>query len=157
DATIGLGREEVAFLEEAASSAVLPVLLVGNKCDLPDASGERPDVPGVRGSALLLSAKRGFQDESEIRPLVERLVEAVGEDLGGSDASAVVTNRRHRNHLRRALDAVRAARKALSSGTTGDMLALDLRAALDEIGAITGEITNEDVLDQIFSRFCIGK
>ena len=52
---------------------------------------------------------------------------------------------------------MRQAREALDTGVSGDMLTLDLRAALQELGAITGEITNEDVLDQIFSRFCIGK
>jgi len=40
---------------------------------------------------------------------------------------------------------------------TGDFLAIDLRAALKDLGAITGEITNEDLLNSIFSRFCIGK
>ncbi|MEX1055187.1 MAG: tRNA uridine-5-carboxymethylaminomethyl(34) synthesis GTPase MnmE, partial [Rhodothermales bacterium] len=63
----------------------------------------------------------------------------------------------HRQHLRAALSAVQSARSALDSGASGDSLALDLRQALHELGSITGEITNEDVLDQIFSRFCIGK
>ncbi len=69
----------------------------------------------------------------------------------------MVTNERHRNHLHKALDAVQATRRSLGAGSTGELLALDMRVALHEIGAITGEITNEDVLDQIFSRFCIGK
>ena len=69
----------------------------------------------------------------------------------------MVTNEWHRNHLRKALDAVQTARQHLGGGSGGELLALDLRVALHEIGAITGEITNEDVLDQIFSRFCIGK
>jgi tRNA modification GTPase len=59
--------------------------------------------------------------------------------------------------LRKALEAVLAAKTSLNAGASGDTLALELRIALHEIGSITGEITNEDVLDQIFSRFCIGK
>jgi tRNA modification GTPase len=39
----------------------------------------------------------------------------------------------------------------------GDLLALDIRYALEELGSITGEVTNEDLLDSIFTRFCIGK
>lgn len=151
DATIGLDPDELTFLAEVQSDEALPVLLVANKKDLLD------DHALPRDEAILLSAKDGFRDEHEIRPLVDRLVETVGEQLSRAEASPVVTNRRHRNHLRRALEAVRTARASLDEGKTGDVLVLDLRVALYEIGAITGEITNEDVLDQIFSRFCIGK
>jgi tRNA modification GTPase len=52
---------------------------------------------------------------------------------------------------------VQRARSALGAGFGGDTLALDLRTALAELGSITGEITNEDVLGTIFSQFCIGK
>ena len=52
---------------------------------------------------------------------------------------------------------VDAALTGLNRGLTGDFLAIDLRAALHTLGTITGEITNEDILDSIFSRFCIGK
>jgi len=76
---------------------------------------------------------------------------------GQSDASHTVTNARHRAHLAAALDAVQRARSVLAARLPGDVLALDLRAALHELGAITGAVTNEDVLDAIFSRFCIGK
>jgi len=64
--------------------------------------------------------------------------------------SAVVVNQRHRQHLQRAQQAIRRAFEGLNSGLTGDLLALDLREALHELGAITGEITTEDVLGQIF-------
>jgi tRNA modification GTPase len=74
-----------------------------------------------------------------------------------TDASPVVMNQRHRQHLHRAQEALRSAQHALSVHAPGDALALDLRTALHELGSITGAITNEDVLDQIFSRFCIGK
>lgn len=154
DATLGLDADERAFLE--GSRAELPVLLVANKRDLlngrtRDADGDPPE------DALLISAREAYADEAESGPLIERLIEAAGAGLTQTDASTVVMNERHRQHLRQALDAVRTSRSALDRGETGDALALDLRAALHEIGAITGEITNEDVLDQIFSRFCIGK
>ncbi|PSQ80727.1 MAG: tRNA uridine-5-carboxymethylaminomethyl(34) synthesis GTPase MnmE, partial [Bacteroidetes bacterium QS_8_68_15] len=81
----------------------------------------------------------------------------VAGDLSRAEHSPVVMNRRHRRHLRQARAAVARAQDALAGGLSGDLLAMDLREALDEIGRITGAVTNEDVLDQIFSRFCIGK
>lgn len=154
DLAVGLDSEEIAFLRDVTASAQLAALLVGNKADLVD------DVPAAEIDAIpamKLSAERGVDDAGEVEPLTEWLIETVTDRLSRSDASAVVMNRRHRQHLQNARDAVRSAQQALDAGVSGDMLTLDLRAALHELGAITGEITNEDVLDQIFSRFCIGK
>ena len=155
DLTVGLDSEEIDFLNDLAddSSAVQP-FLIGNKADA------APDLPVASLdslSALKLSALDAREDADELEPLLDRLTDTVAEHLSRAEASPVVMNQRHRQHLQDALDAVRQAREALDTGVSGDMLTLDLRAALQELGAITGEITNEDVLDQIFSRFCIGK
>ena len=155
DLTVGLDSEEIEFLNDLSDDAsdVQPVLL-GNKAD------EAPDLPvaDLDGlSALKLSALRARDDADALQPLLDRLTNTVAEHLSRAEASPVVMNQRHRQHLGDALDAVQQARTALHQGVSGDMLTLDLRAALQELGAITGEITNEDVLDQIFSRFCIGK
>ena len=152
DVTAGMDAGEQAFVEGLTERGAPPVLLVANKTDLL-AREEAPSDGGV----FALSARRAFRDEGELQPLIVRLLETAGGDLSLSEGSLVVTNERHRRHLRKALDAVRAARQGLGSGSAAELLALDLRVALHEIGAITGEITNEDVLDQIFSRFCIGK
>jgi tRNA modification GTPase len=69
----------------------------------------------------------------------------------------VVTNARHAESLRRALQALIKVEEGLSKQVPGDLLALDIRYALDELGSITGEVSNEDLLDSIFTRFCIGK
>ena len=155
DLTVGLDSKEIDFLNDLAddSSAVQP-FLIGNKADA------APDLPVASLdslSALKLSALDAREDADELEPLLDRLTDTVAEHLSRAEASPVVMNQRHRQHLQDALDAVRQAREALDTGVSGDMLTLDLRAALQELGAITGEITNEDVLDQIFSRFCIGK
>ena len=76
-------------------------------------------------------------------------------DLDGG--SLLVTSTRHRDALQKAREHVQQALEALDMGLTGDLLAIDLRAALHDLGTVTGEITNEDLLDSIFSRFCIGK
>ncbi len=155
DITEGLDADEEAFLQELGEEhPTLPVVRIANKRDLVD--GERPSA-GLNGQAVVISAEEGQRDADAVAPVVMALRDAVADGLEDTDASHVVMNQRHRQHLKEALEAVQRARRALASGAAGDMLSLDLRSALHELGAITGEITNEDVLDQIFSRFCIGK
>jgi len=150
DLSEGLDAGEQRFLQQVA----LTPILVGNKRDLVD----RVIAPALNEKAFVaLSAERGLQHADELHALVRLLVDAVAAGLSDADASHVVTNQRHRQHLHRALEAVRAAHHALGTGVSGDLFTLDLRTALHELGDITGAITNEDVLDQIFSRFCIGK
>jgi len=72
-------------------------------------------------------------------------------------SSLLVTSSRHRDALLKTREHVRSALDALAAGVSGDFLSIDLRASLHELGTITGEITTEDLLDSIFSRFCIGK
>jgi tRNA modification GTPase len=155
DLAVGLDTEEVEFLQGVAQdgSPVEPIL-IGNKDDLVE---DHPvaDIAGI--PAFRLSATEAREDPDALEPLIDRLTAIVTESLRRPDASVVVMNQRHRQHLNDARDAVQSAREALDRGISGDMLTLDLREALHELGAITGEITNEDVLDQIFSRFCIGK
>ncbi|HEY1011764.1 MAG TPA: tRNA uridine-5-carboxymethylaminomethyl(34) synthesis GTPase MnmE, partial [Herpetosiphonaceae bacterium] len=73
-----------------------------------------------------------------------------------SDAR-LVTNPRHRDALRRAADGLDAAIAGLGAGLPVDLVAVDLTDAVSALGEITGETVGEDVLDMIFSRFCIGK
>jgi tRNA modification GTPase len=174
DRTRGLDEEEVSFLRNVShTSGAVDCIVVGNKSDLvetnhaeTDAAAERaggdgeaapsaPNDPPVE--VLKLSAEEGRAQVEALQPLRDRLAETVAESLSRADASMIVTNQRHRQHLQSARDAIERARQALGAGVSGDLLALDLRDALHELGAITGQITNEDVLGQIFSQFCIGK
>lgn len=146
----GLDDDQRRFLDGIRTSQpALPLLLIANKIDV---AGKRVD-EGV----LPMSALQAMENESALRPVIDWLMDAVADNLSSSDGSAIVMNQRHLAHLREAKQAVVRAREQLDSGHPGDTFSLDLRAALEELGAITGEITNEDVLDQIFSRFCIGK
>lgn len=151
DASIGLDEDERAFLDRIRSERQdLPLIIIANKTDLVE--GDQAE----RG-AIGISARMAMSDERLLEPLINTMLEAAGAGLTDADSSAIVMNQRHLHHLRTAREAVRRARAALDASAAGDMLSYDLRIALDELGAITGEITNEDVLDQIFSRFCIGK
>jgi len=73
------------------------------------------------------------------------------------DASVLVTSMRHYEALRNALDALQNARELIDAGAETELVAFELRSALDYVGEITGRVVNEEVLNVIFDRFCIGK
>ncbi len=152
DVSLGLETEERVFLERMdRSHPEVSVLLVANKVDLVG------KMDRVEEGWIGLSATRARRDAAELHPLLDRLAETARAGWSLSDTSAVVMNLRHRRHIGKALEAVRAAGAGLEHSIPAELLASDLRLALDEIGSITGEVTTEDVLGEIFSRFCIGK
>lgn len=156
DVTAGLDAEERAWLDRFAQTHPgVPLRLVANHTDRLDA---HPDLApaDLPDGTLALSALRAHDDPAELAPLRAALLDAVRQDAD-AELSVVVTNERHRRHLAAAREAVARADEAVRAGLSGDLVALDLRAALHEIGAITGAVTNEDVLGAIFSQFCIGK
>jgi tRNA modification GTPase len=87
---------------------------------------------------------------NELASLIDRL--AFGSDLGGS---AFALNARHVSALEAARTALHHATAALDGGA--ELVALDLREALDALGSVTGRISPDDLLGRIFSAFCIGK
>ncbi|CAN2040026.1 tRNA modification GTPase MnmE [Candidatus Magnetomoraceae bacterium gMMP-15] len=92
---------------------------------------------------------------------IDLLKDAVFKKIIGMDHGegmpSYVPNLRHKTALEHALENLECAVKALQDDTEPDLVAIDIRAALDSLGEITGITTNEDVLDRIFSNFCIGK
>ena len=71
--------------------------------------------------------------------------------------SVLVTSARHQEALRRVAEHLRAAISSLEQALPLDFVSIDLRAAYDALGEVTGETASEDLLDRIFSEFCIGK
>ena len=69
----------------------------------------------------------------------------------------MVTNLRHFHNLQQTYDALQRVLEGMGQGVTGDFLAMDIRQALHYLGEITGTITTDDLLANIFSKFCIGK
>ena len=154
DVSIGLEGQERRYLERLITRDEARLIVVGNKTDLV-AKGYVPE--RSLAPAVALSAERARRNPGLLHELRRELARAVLGGLQDADASRLVTNQRHRQHMQSALEAVRAARNSLESGAPNDLFTLDIRKAMHDIGAITGAVTNEDVLDQIFSRFCIGK
>jgi tRNA modification GTPase len=149
DLSLPLGpeeREEIAGFQKRA--AATPFLLIGTKLDLEDTSQEERIDYDLKISAL---------EEQNIEDLKKLMKQRALENKDYDTSSLLVTSSRHRDALQKARENVQRAIEALDQGMTGDFLSIDLRSALKELGTITGEITNEHVLDSIFSRFCIGK
>ena len=150
DATLGLDAEEITFLNELVTRRPeLSVIRVANKADQLEET--------VADTDHIMSAQTALTDPHQLDALCQSLLEIAQLELADADGSAVAVNERHRTHLDAARAAVGRSRRALVEGDGGDMLALDLRAALHELGQVTGAVTNEDVLDAVFSQFCIGK
>ncbi len=141
DVTVGFSAGERAFVDTITDARTL---VVGNKVDLAGSC-----------DGLAVSALKGLRDAQALEVLRAAIVRAVVQD--DVDAVRLVTSARHHQHLRSAYEAAGRALDALDAGTPVDVFTLDLRAALHELGCITGAISNEEVLGAIFSRFCIGK
>ncbi len=134
-----------------------PTLLVWSKADSA-AAGPLPPLP-FQHPHLLGSVLTSAVTGRGIDELAQAVAQAL---LGTAGAVAVssahlVTNPRHYDALQRAAESLRWAIEGYAVGLPPDLLAGELTSALNALGEITGEVVGEDLLDTIFSRFCIGK
>ena len=144
------GDRTVLARQEAARA-----LLVINKCDLPrrlmkeELARACPTSAGVINiSAKMQVGLEGLREAIRVRLTPDRLE---------AQDSVLVTNLRHAAALGRALQGVEQARGSVEAGRAGELVAMDLRIAADALGEITGVITTDEILERIFSEFCIGK
>ena len=133
--------KEVGTLPESEGKREI---IVVNKIDR---SGER-NIPG----AIYISAREGIG----IDELCRALRSTVDTD-GVYRGEAVVSNIRHYDALQRARESIVKAQDGLAGGISSELLSEELRMATDALGEITGEITSNEILQNIFSKFCIGK
>ncbi len=127
-----------------------PLVIVANKID--KANRELIKKSFDFENLMLLSAKENIG----IDELKDKLLSFVNTGaLRNNDT--IVTNSRHYDALLKALEEIQKVKYGLETGLSGDLMAIDIRQALFHFGEITGEITNEDLLGNIFANFCIGK
>ena len=128
-----------------------PLLVVANKTDLASSvqiSSLTSRIPNL----FLLSAKKNIG----IDDLKQKLLSFVNTGaLHNNDT--IVTNSRHYDALLKALEEIQKVKYGLDTNLSGDLMSIDIRQALFHFGEITGEITNDDLLGNIFANFCIGK
>lgn len=120
------------------------ILKVANKLDLSTEKGS--------ARFTYISAKSG----DGVEELKNKLVSSVeqGYDL---ENDLILTNLRHKEAMDKTIDSLSAAYNGLVSGVSGDFVAMDIRQAMFHLGSITGEISTDDLLGNIFANFCIGK
>jgi tRNA modification GTPase len=127
----------------------IPYLTIGNKMDQADDSMMKKL---QQQNFILISAS----SKTNLPLLKEKILEKVQvKDVKTGDV--MVTNLRHYQNLLQTKNALTNVLNGMDSGVTGDFLAMDIRQALHYLGEITGTITTDDLLDNIFSKFCIGK
>jgi tRNA modification GTPase len=164
DAREGLADEDRDFLRKGRAS---PVILVWNKADRGDAkampgasdaacraaSGAANGVVGARAT-LAVSAKRGTGIAELVRESARLLAEARG---GATERACALGTERQKEAVRAALGFLSHALEAAGEGFPMDAVAQDLEDAISSLGEITGEVTSADILDAVFSGFCVGK
>ncbi len=140
------------FLERYSNARII---VVANKIDLTPESGERVErLRATTGCEVCaISAARG-QGIEELKQLMGSMVEGLDKL---QEASVLVTSLRHYEALRNASDALENARLLIEQREGTELIAFELRSALDYVGEITGKVVNEEILNTIFEQFCIGK
>ncbi len=147
DGSAPLDAEDLLALEACRGSRVIVVI---NKADLgTPAAAPIPDFPSVS-----ISARKG----DGVAVLQNTIRDTVLGHFGRAGQETILlSDRRHRQALLRAREALEVFRQKIEDGVAPELLAVELRTALDAFGEITGETTPDEILHHIFSRFCIGK
>ena len=138
DASKERTEEDEALLRGADDRAIVCL----NKCDLP----RKSDYPG----SFKISAHTGDGVDALMQEMERRLCDAVG-------AEDKMIQERHLTLARRAMDALADAQRCVEEGHPLDLAEIDLRRALTALSEITGEDATEEVINQVFRNFCVGK
>ena len=144
DGVVGIHEEDRAFLARLNSRAIP----VWNKIDIAD----REPPEGFVGLSTITG--KGFSALE--RRIIGRLSSQDLVPISGSE-SAIIDSERQKECLDSALQALHLVRQGIETNMPLDAIATDLREALNALGELTGEVTSGDILEVMFSRFCVGK
>ena len=142
---------EIQHKQSELSHQGLNYLMVANKIDSPGEKETRAKFKDVE-KIIFISARQNLH----VEVLKEKMVDAVLQGQVQTE-NVIVTNARHYHALKEAAKSLYDIKTGLDNKLPGDLLALDIRRCLHYLGEITGQVSNEDMLDFIFSKFCIGK
>lgn len=145
DSTASLSREEEDLLNSAGGRRAI---VVANKSDLP-----HPPIPGqISGMEVISTSALTGEGVEALKSRIAAICGAGQETEGG-----ILTNLRQSEEVAGAVESLAAARHAAETSIPHEMLLLDLYAALHHLDSLTGATTPDDILNHIFSTFCIGK
>jgi tRNA modification GTPase len=122
---------------------------VGNKADI----AQQETITFAKENHFVLIAASAKQNLEQLKKEILNIV--LSKEI--KSGSLIVTNLRHFESLRQTYEALSRVKEGIESGITGDLVAQDIRQALHYLGELTGAITTDDLLGNIFSKFCIGK
>ena len=148
DASQNVATEDNELLRQVQGR---PAIVVGNKCDLESSS--QWSVTSGQFASVQVSALTG----QGIGALRTEILRHIGGETGAQAESGFLTNVRHQGLVQESLVTLEAASNAVTGRIPHEMLLLDLYNALRPLDAITGATTTDDILNLIFSKFCIGK
>jgi len=141
-----------AFMEQYSAARLM---VIANKTDLIPESAERTHqlraATGCDVCGIAAATGEGLED---LKHLMSMIAEGLNKQ---QEASVLVTSLRHYEALRNASDAVENAHELIKNQSGTELIAFELRSALEYVGEITGKVINEEILNVIFDRFCIGK
>lgn len=152
DASAGLTQDDTAFLSECTE----PVVFIWNKCDKTERKTPLPPITEINPkihAVLEISAKNAFGFEK----LYAAVKNVLTDGIPSERAQAGLGSARQKAAVEEALESVRHSICAAQDNYTLDAVVEDLENALNYLGEITGEVSADDVLGSIFSRFCVGK
>ena len=151
DGSVPLSSEDRAIAQTLNGR---PAILVASKADLPPALSDVDLRSLLEGARAVRTSVPGSEGLEELQSAVVETV--LSGEVAQSD-DVLVSNPRHKEILIRAETALRDAFASMDAGLPADCTSSDIRAAVDALGEITGETATEDLLEAIFSHFCIGK
>lgn len=146
-----LDEEDEKVLELIKNKQTIVLL---NKCDLRE-KNEKTIIYMSKINKTVIEAS--MRTKKGVEELYNTIVEMfkMGEVEIGKDT--IITNIRHKNQIHKALESIQSAIEAVKSGMPIDMIAMIIKQSLEDLGSITGENVSEDIINEIFSKFCLGK
>jgi tRNA modification GTPase len=160
DSTRAVGHEEATAIDRLTKAVELRgagCIFVQNKIDVVSPQKDHPkDFEHItRGHEAVRVSAKTHQGLDALKDLLVR--KALRDASSRSEGGLTITSARHYSALERTAKSLTLALETVESGGSGEFVAVDLRIALDALGEIVGVISTEDILNSIFSRFCIGK